>query len=130
MKKDEGQGSAAGERIRFINHEGKKILIVDFSNGPANEVEKISRRVPDYVTVQPRGSVLILTDFTGASFDRDALRTMKETAVFDKPFVKRSALIGTESLPKEFYEDMKSFSRRELPIFANRKEALAWLVET
>jgi hypothetical protein len=89
-------------------------------------VEKISRRVPDHVTVQPRGSVLILTDFTGASFDQDALRTMKESAVFDKPFVKKSALIGTKTLPKEFYEQMKSFSRRELPIFATREEALAW----
>jgi hypothetical protein len=54
---------------------------------------------------------------------------MKETAVFDKQFVKKSALIGTASLPKEFYEQMKSFSRRELPIFATREEALAWLVE-
>jgi hypothetical protein len=60
------------ERIRFIDHQGKKILLVDFSNCPANEVERIARAVPDYVTVQPRNSVLVLTDFTGASFDRDA----------------------------------------------------------
>jgi len=52
---------------------------------------------------------------------------MKETAVFDKPFVKKSALIGTETLPQEFYEQMKSFARRELPIFKTREEALEWL---
>jgi len=79
------------------------------------------------VTVNPPGSVLVLTDFTGASFDRDALRAMKETAVFDKPFVKISALIGTESLPRDFYEDMTQFSRRELVIFKTREEALDWL---
>ncbi len=88
----------------------------------------IARTVPDYVTSQPRGSALILTDFAGASFDRDALLAMKESAVFDKPFVKKSALIRTESLPRQFYEDMKTFSRRELPIFETREEALAWLV--
>jgi hypothetical protein len=115
------------ERIRFIDHQGKKILLVDFSNCSANEVEKITRAVPDYVTVQPRGSVLVLTDFTGAAFDRDALRAMKETAVFDKPFIKKSALIGTETLPRDFYEDMTQFSRRELPIFKTREEALDWL---
>jgi hypothetical protein len=114
-------------RIRFINHGGKKILMVDFSNCPANEVEEIARAVPDYVTVNPHGSVLVLTDFTGAAFDRDALRAMKETAVFDKPYVKKSALIGTESLPRDFYEDMTRFSRRELPIFKTREEALDWL---
>ena len=115
------------EPIRFINHEGKEILLVDFSNCPANEVEEIARSVPDYITVQPRGSVLVLTDYSGAAFDRDALRAMKETAVFDKPFVKKSALIGTESLPRDFYEDMTRFSRRELPIFKTREETLAWL---
>ena len=53
---------------------GKRFLVVDFSNCPAQEVEKIARAVPDYVTVQPRNSVLVLTDFTGAAFDQDALR--------------------------------------------------------
>ena len=118
-----------GERIRFVEHQGKRILFVDLSKCSAKEVEKISRIVPDFVTVQPRGSVLILTDFTGATFDHEALRTMKESAVFDKPFVKKSALIGTDSLPEKFYEQIKSFSGRELPIFASREEALAWLVQ-
>src|SRR6266851_430715 len=58
------------ERIRFISHQGKQILFVDLSNCSADEVQTIARTVPDYVTTQPRGSVLILTDFAGASFDR------------------------------------------------------------
>ena len=44
------------ERIRFIDHQGKKILLVDLSNLPPGEFEKLVRQVPDYVTVQPRGS--------------------------------------------------------------------------
>ena len=116
------------ERIRFINQEGKRILMVDFTNCRAREVEKITRSVPDYVMVQPRNSVLVLTDFTGAQFDQDALRAMKETAVFDKPFVKKSALIGTQNLPTRFYEELTGFSRRDLVIFATREEALAWLI--
>jgi hypothetical protein len=113
------------DRIRFINHEGKKILLVDFSDCPADEVEEIARAVPEYVTVNPPGSVLVLTDFTGAAFDRDALLAMKETAVFDKPFVKKSVLMGVEDLPVSFYDELKSFSRRELLTFKTREEALA-----
>ncbi len=116
------------DRIRFINYGGKKILLVDLSDCPANEVEQIARAVPDYVTVNPPGSVLALTDFTGAAFDRDALLAMKEAAVFDKPFVKKSALLGTEDLPVSFYGELKSFSRRDLLAFKTREEALAWLV--
>jgi hypothetical protein len=116
------------ERIRFIDHHGKRVLMVDFSNCPAKEVEEIARRGPDYITVQPLGSVLVLTDFTGAVFDRDAVRAVKETAVFDKPFVKKSVLIGTEGLPASFYDELTSYSRRDQLIFKTREEALDWLV--
>lgn len=116
-------------RIRFFYHQGKRILFVDFSNCKPREIEAITRRVPDYVTAEPPASVLILTDFAGSSFDRDAMRAMQETAVFDKPFVKKSALIGTASLPREFHDEIQSFSRRDLPIFGGREEALTWLVK-
>jgi hypothetical protein len=46
--------------------------------------EKVVRAVPDVVTAHPLGSVLILSEFTEASFDQEAIRVMKETAVFDK----------------------------------------------
>jgi hypothetical protein len=116
------------ERIRFIEHRGQRILVVDFSNCPAQKVEEIARTVPDYATAQPLNSVLVLTDFAGATFSQDALRALKETAVFDKPFIKRSALLGTQSFPRDFYEEITSFSRRDLLIFATREEALSWLV--
>jgi hypothetical protein len=49
------------ERIHFISHEKKQILSVDFSNCLSAEVEKIARAVPDYVSTQPRSSVLVLS---------------------------------------------------------------------
>ncbi len=39
-----------------------------------------------------------------------------------KAFVKKSAFIGTENFPREFYEELKSFSRRELLIFTIRQK--------
>ena len=59
------------ERIHFISHQKKQVLLVDLSNCSSAEVEKIARAVPDYVSTQPRGSVLVLSDFTGASLDQD-----------------------------------------------------------
>ena len=117
------------ERIHFISHQKKQILSVDFSNCSAVDVEKIARVAPETVTAQPRGSVLLLVDFTGASFNEEALRAMKESAVFDKPYIKKSAWVGAENLPKDFQQNLKDFSRREFPTFKSRKEALAWLVE-
>ena len=47
----------------------------------------------------------------------------------DRPYVKRSAWVGTESLPHVFYEHFKSFSQRDLPVFKTREEAMEWLVQ-
>jgi hypothetical protein len=117
------------DRIGFITHHKKQILLVDLSNCSGAQVEKIVRAVPELVTTRPRDSVLILTDFTGASFNEDAIRAMKEAAVFDKPYVKKSAWVGAEDFPEVFSKSMKSFSRREFPSFETREEALTWLVK-
>jgi hypothetical protein len=114
--------------IRIVEHKGKKILLADLSHCTPREVEKIALLVPSYVTSEPRGSVLLLADFTGAEFDRIAIERMKEGAVFDRPHLKRSAWVGIESLPKVFYEHIKNFSQRDLPAFKTREEAMDWLV--
>jgi len=106
-------------RVQFIEHQSKQILVV----------EQIIRVLPELVTAQPRGSVRILSDFTGASFDREAIRAMKEAAVFDKPYIKTSAWVGAEHFPDVFSEDMMKFSRREFPTFKTRDEALSWLTK-
>ncbi len=82
------------DRIRFITHEGKQILLVDLSNCSAAQADEICHMVP-----------------------------------FDRPHIKRSAWVGTESLPKVFYQNVKSFSQRDLPTFKTREEALEWLVK-
>jgi hypothetical protein len=117
------------DRIRFITHQGRQILLVDVSHCPASEVDKVLREVPEVVTTRPLGSVLILSDFTAATFDAEAMRVMKETAVFNKPYVKKAAFVGAENFPQQFHESLESFSRREFPTFNSREEALAWLVK-
>jgi len=81
----------------------------------------VSRHVP--------GSVLTLADFTGAQVDKKVATHIKEVLVFDRPYVKKSAWVGTESLPHVFYENFKSFSQREIPAFSTREEAMEWLVQ-
>ena len=117
------------ERVRFRTHKGKQILLADFSNCGPEQVTKIAVEVQRIVTKQSPQSVLILTDFSGARFSRAAFTRIKEVAVFDRPYVKRAAFVGAESLPNAFYEDLKTFSRREFPRFRTREEAMDWLVK-
>ena len=116
------------ERVRSVRAKGKEILLVDASDCRASEVEELARSVPSYVATRARGSVLLLVDFTGASIDAEALRTLKESAVFDKPYIKKSAWIGTKRDLQESNEAIRKFARREMPIFENRQEAMDWLL--
>jgi len=116
------------DRVRFITHQGMQILFVDVTNCAAEEVIELLTEVQRIVTAQPRASVLALGDLTGAQFSRAAVTRMKEVAVFDRPYVKRAALVGAESLPKVYYEALQTFSQREFRRFNMREEAMDWLV--
>jgi hypothetical protein len=116
------------DRVRFVTHQGKEILFIDMTNCVSEEVMVIAKEVQRVVTAQPRNSVLTLSDLTGGEFRREAITRMKEVAVFDRPYVKRAAIVGAESLPNVFYEALKTFSRREFPRFNTREEAMNWLV--
>ena len=117
------------ERIRFVTHKNRKVLLVDLSNCTPDEVGQLCRLVPSYVTAEPRGSLLLLADFSGAKFDKAAVASLKEGTVYDRPHLKRSAWVGTETLAKVFYENIRAFSQRDLPTFKTRDEALDWLVQ-
>jgi hypothetical protein len=116
------------DRIRFIQHRGKHVLLIDLGNLSSEELMTMGRLVPSYLATQAKGSVLLLADFTGSKFDRAALEVLKQAAVFDRPHLKKSAWVGAETLPKVFYDNIKAFSQRDLPMFKTREEAMDWLV--
>ncbi len=119
----------AEERLRFIKHKGHAIYLIDFTNCAAKEMLLLLDLIRADIARHAPGSVLTLADFTGAQIDKNVATRVKEVLVLDKPYVKRSALVGTESLPHVFYEHFKSFSQRELPTFKTREEAMDFLVQ-
>ncbi len=116
-------------RLRFIKHKGHAVYTIDYTNCTAKEMLLLLDQIRADVARHPPKSMLIFADFTGAEVDKNVATRMKEVLVLDKPYVKRAAWIGTEGLPKVFYEHFKNFSQRELPIFKTREEALEWLVQ-
>ena len=120
-------GKNAEKRIEFIEHRAKQVLVVDCSKCSAREMEDIARKIPDYVTTQDRQSVLVLSDFTGTCFDHETVRTMKESAVFNKSYVKKSAWIGATIFLLDLKRELEHFSHRRFCIFESKDDALKWL---
>jgi hypothetical protein len=114
--------------LRFVKHKGQVIFMIDFSRCAAKEILVLLEQVKALVARHAPNSMLILTDFTGAEVDKKTLTRMKEVATLDRPYVKRSAWVGVDSMPHVFYENVKSFSHREIPTFNTREEAMDWLI--
>jgi hypothetical protein len=121
--------TAVTNRLRFIKHKGQVVFEIDFRNCGAKEMLLLIEQIKAIVARHAPGSMLTFTDFTGAEVDKKVVTRMKEVLVLDRPYVKRAAWIGTESVPHVFYENIKSFSQRDLPAFQTREEALDWLVQ-
>lgn len=117
------------DRISFITHHGKPIMVVDLSHCESKEILLLLEEAQHTVARHKRGSLLTLGDMTGAHIDRAVATRLKEVLVLDRPFVKRSAWVGVESVPHIYYENIKSFTQREIPTFKSREEAMDWLVE-
>jgi hypothetical protein len=128
MNFDDTVSSVGDERLRFIKHKGQAIFLVDFSHCRAKEILILLDQVKSIVTRHAPSSLLTLGDFTGAEMDKKVATRMKEVLTLDRPFVKRSAWVGAESLPHVFQDNIKSFSQREYPTFKTREEAMDWLV--
>ena len=125
---DTASFSRLPERLRFITHKGHDVLLIDLSDCDTKEMLLLLEQIKAAVEQHERGSLLILSDFTGTHIDKKIATRAKEVLVLDRPYVKKSAWVGTEHVPHVFIENFKSFSQRELPTFKTREEALEWLV--
>lgn len=115
------------ERINMIDHNGKEILHLDFSNCTVSEVLAIVEDAKRLISKLPAGSVLTLTDVTNTHFDENVSRAMKDFVAHNKPFVKASAVVGITGLKKIIFEAVMAFSKRKLSPFQNIEDAKDWL---
>jgi len=118
------------DRIHFIEHKGKKVLVFDFSNADAHQMQLLLEYIRVTVARHARESLLTFADFTGAEVDHAVSMKIKEVLTLDRPFVRKTAWIGAEKIPHAFLENFHNFSQRDITTFKTREEALDWLVES
>ncbi len=115
------------ERVRFIRHNGKEILFLDFSECKAGEVLLVIDRAKPVIAARPGKSLLTLSDVTNARFDETVSQRMKEFTAHNKPFVKAAAVVGIAGLKKILFEAVMLFSKRKIHAFETIEKAKNWL---
>lgn len=130
------------ERVKFINHKGKKILYQDFSNCTSDESLEIMEEVKRLVREQPEHSLLNLIYVKNAKFNTKLVEALKDWAAHNRPYMKKQAIVGVGGLQEVVYDSVTKYlrvsspsfdevqkARRSVPKFDDIEKAKDWLVE-
>lgn len=117
------------DRVRFIEHQGKRIILLDFSGmvDPVQGMEVIAEATRFIGTQPVGGGTLTLTDVTETRYTREIIEAFKEMTVKNRPIVKAAAVVSTSTLHRAAIGMVALFSRRRLHVCDTRAQALDWL---
>jgi hypothetical protein len=128
-RKAAGHRRKGMERVNFIHHRGRQILYLNFSGCSSKEVLSTIIEAKRIIRIQPRESVLTLTDVTGARYNLEVTQAIKEFTNGNKIFVKAGAVVGLDGLKRIVYDAVIRFSGRNLPAFDDIEKAKDWLAD-
>jgi hypothetical protein len=114
-------------RVRFVMHRGKRVLSIDYSHCDVPQLKAVAEEMHRVIAREPLNSVLTLTDVAGIGFDQESVEVLKSKVAANAPYVRRAAVIGISGLQRLIYEAVKLFTKRSIPNFSSREEALNYL---
>jgi len=116
-------------RVRFIEHNGKRIVLLDFAGitDPSQGLAAVAEATK-FIGAQPvGGDTVTLTDVTDTRYDRQIVEAFKEMTAKNKPIVRTAAIVSNSPLHRAAISMIALVSRRKLQVFDTRAEALEWL---
>ncbi len=116
-------------RVRWIEHQGQRVLYADFSDLQGQPGMDVLELVAKKVAASP-GKVLILYNFEGAAANRAWMSRVKQLGreLFDAK-VERAGALGVSGIKLILLESYEKFTGRNLKTFKTQTEALEWLVK-
>lgn len=112
-----------------MTHNGVVVVLVDCTGLNAQQAKDVIQASVPLIVGKPPRSVRILTDVTGAGYDKEGLDVLKEWAQRNTPFVLASAVVGAEGLRAAALNAVAFLTNRTIQSFPVRAQALDWLAE-
>jgi len=115
--------------VQFINHRGKQIFLMDFSNAQSTpEINQTVEEIKKTVELHRSQSLLALVDFTGMAIDRERTRIIKGMVAHNRPYIRFVALVGLGFFKSIAFRVMLQLTgRRNHRVFRTREKGLDWL---
>jgi hypothetical protein len=122
-------GKSVTDRVRFIQHKGKSILLEDYSNlGPVPEFFETLKRAQETIGRQPEKSVLAVADVSNSTFDMETLNALGKFVKVNTPFIKCTAVVGVKGLAEVGLMAVSRMGGRSFKTYDTREAALDYLV--
>ena len=114
-------------RVSFIQHQGKRILTVDFSHSDLDLVKATAAEYLHVLSAEPANSVLSLIEVEGIPFSPEALKIGAELTDLGQPYSLRTAVSGVSGFRSFMLQTIIKTARQPVRLFHERSEALDWL---
>ncbi|MBI5806024.1 hypothetical protein HZA73_08255 [candidate division TA06 bacterium] len=116
------------DRVRWIDHRGKRILFEDLSNlSHPQEAMVVSRITTNMITKEQPASVLLISDISNSHFNAKLLSELKENTKATTPYMKAYAVVGVTGLTKVVLKSFIRFTGQDMKVCQSIGEAKDWL---
>jgi hypothetical protein len=114
--------------ISTVSHRGKTILIAKMT-GRHEQVKATMDEVDRYLESKPKGSVLVLLDWSDLKYSPEIVELTKgKAAELTSSVFKAMAIVGTEGLKQVIYRSAQKVAKvPQPPVFESVEEAKDWL---
>jgi hypothetical protein len=116
------------ERIKWLDHNGKKILYNDYRNLAGDEmltpIEEMSREVASLGEKE----LLLLIDFRNSFANKANVEALRKAGERNKHLYKKTAVLGITGIKKIFLEMVNKLTSIAAKPFNSEEDAKNWLV--
>ena len=131
-KKDEiiAKNMETLNRIRWIEHKGKTILYIDYSNfSNTDEIINTILKVNDFVKKLGKYEILVLVDVRNSiANEKIVVDALKNNALIVKPYVRKVAVVGVTVTQQVILTVVNVFSNLGIKPFDKVDDAKDWLI--
>lgn len=116
------------ERVSFIKHKDRDILVVDISDiRNVNESIATLQSGTRLIQTQAPKTVLLLTNVTDARYDTAGADAIKTYSKENTPFIKASAVVGVSGIKRLIFNTIIKITGRKIMPFDDVEAAKEWL---
>ncbi len=115
------------ELVRFVDHDGEKILLIDFRAASGVDLSKRIARAGETIRGQPEKSVLALTLMYGVTSSSETKALMKDYVRSNRAFIHAEAVVGLDLLQWIGLLPQR-LAGRKVRAFDDAGDAMKWLV--